>query len=104
MTVPKELVENAMLKKISYNTTHIRHHSRLKIHKKDTDSLVRKCCISGRNILFKKSLYNKTEGQRLNFYKTKTLPAIDDSVNVKHGYNLEDESLPQMTCSVEVAH
>lgn len=104
MTVPKELVENAMLKKISYNTAHIRHHSWLKIHKKDTDSLVQKCCISGRNILFKKSLYNKTEGQRLNFYKTKTLPAIDDSVNVKHGYNLEDESLPQMTCSVEVAH
>lgn len=55
-------------------------------------------------IIFKKSLNNKTEGQRLNFYKSKTLPAIDDSVNVKYGYNLEDESLPQMTCSVEVAH
>ena len=54
--------------------------------------------------ILKKSLNNKTEGQRLNFYKSKTLPAIDDSVNVKHGYNLEDESLPQMTCSVEVAH
>ena len=102
--MPKELVENAILRKISYNTAHIRHHSWLKIHKKDTDSLVQNCCISGRNIHIKKLLNNKTEGQRLNFYKSKTLPAIDDSVNVKHGYNLEDESLPQMTCSVEVAH
>ena len=102
--MPKELIENAILRKISYNTAHIRYHSWLKIHKKDTDSLVQNCCISGRNIHIKKSLNNKTEGQRLNFYKTKTLPAIDNSVNVKHGYNLEDESLPQMTCSVEVAH
>ena len=32
------------------------------------------------------------------------LPAINNSIHVKHGYYLEDKSLPQMTRCVEVTH
>lgn len=47
---------------------------------------------------------NEAAKSGTNITVNSALPAIDDAVYVKHGHNLEDKSLPQMTRCVKVTH